>query len=105
MVKQFEVYLVSLNPTRGAEIQKTRPAVVISPNEMNNTLKTCLIAPMTTTLRNYPSRVRTEFRGKAGDIALDQIRAVDKQRMVKRLGVINKSSSAAILERLQEMFA
>ena len=77
MVSQFEVYLVSLDPTQGSKIKKTRPALVISPNEMNQTLRTVLVAPLTTTLRHFPSRVKTTFQGKKGDIALDQIRAVD----------------------------
>lgn len=83
MVRQFEVYLVSFDPRQGSEIKKTRPALVISPNEMNQTLRTVLVAPMTTTLRNFPSRVKTTFQGKKGDIALDQMRAVDRSRLVK----------------------
>lgn len=86
MVRQFELYLVSSDPTQGSEIKKTRPALVISPNEMNQTLRTVLVAPMTTTLRNFPSRGKTTFQGKKGDIALDQMRAVDRSRLVKKSG-------------------
>ena len=105
MVKQFEVYLVSLNPALGSEIQKTKPALVISPNEMNQTFKTVLVAPMTTTLRNFPSRVKTTFRGKKGDIALDQMRAIDQLRLVKKLGAIHHTTANKTLIVLQEMFA
>jgi mRNA interferase MazF len=105
MVRQFEVYLVSLDPTQGSEIKKTRPALVISPNEMNQTLKTVLVAPMTTTLRNFPSRVETTFHGKKGDIALDQMRAVDRSRLVKKLGAIHHAAAEKTLAVLQEMFS
>ncbi len=105
MVKQFDVYLVSLDPTQGSEIKKTRPCLIISPDEMNQPLNTVLIAPMTTALRNYPSRVKTTFHGKKGDIALDQIRAIDKRRLLKRLGSINHSAASKTLLLLQEMFS
>ncbi len=105
MVNQFEVYLVSLDPTQGAEIKKTRPCLIISPNEMNQALHTVLIAPMTTTLRNYPTRVKTTFQGKKGDIALDQMRAVDQTRLLKHLGVIHQVAAQKTLTILQEMFA
>lgn len=86
MVNQFDVYLVSLDPMQGSEIKKTRPCVVISPDDMNNHLKTVLIAPMTSTIRHYPTRVKTQFQGKKGEVVLDQMRAVDKTRLVKGLG-------------------
>ena len=105
MVKQFDVYLVSLDPTKGSEIKKTRPCLVISPDEMNKALNTVLIAPMTTTLRNYPTRVKTTFQGKKGDIALDQIRAIDKKRLVKQLGSIHHAAATKTLSVLQEMFS
>lgn len=89
MVKRFEIYLVALDPTTGSEIKKTRPCLIISPDEMNRTLKTVLIAPMTTTLRAFPSRVRVTFQSKKGEIVLDQIRAIDKDRLVKKLGKID----------------
>ena len=105
MVNQFDVYLVALDPTLGSEIKKTRPCLVISPNEMNRGLNTVLIAPMTTTLRNYPTRVKTTFKGKKGDVALDQVRAIDKKRLVKYLGQIHKSAAHKTLSVLQETFS
>ncbi len=105
MVNQFEVYLVALDPAQGSEIKKTRPALVISPNEMNHALKTVLIAPMTTTLRDFPSRVKTTFQGKKGEIALDQMRAVDRSRLVKKLGAIPHTTADKTLAVLQEMFS
>ena len=105
MVSQFDVYLVALDPTLGSEIKKTRPSLIISPNEMNCCLSTVLVAPMTTTLRNYPTRVKITFQGKKGDIALDQMRSVDKKRLVKCLGNVNKSAAQKTLSVLQEMFS
>lgn len=104
MVKRFEVYLVDLNPTRGSEIFKNRPALVVSPDEMNNHLKTVIIAPMTTKGRNFPTRVDCHFAGKDGQIALDQIRCVDKSRLVNKLGEINKPFGQQALEVLKVMF-
>ena len=100
-----DVWLVSLDPTRGAEIQKTRPCVVISPDEMNAHLMTVMVAPMTTVTRMYPTRVNVRFRRRAGQIALDQIRAIDRQRLVKKLGAINASTSDEIATTLVEMFS
>jgi mRNA interferase MazF len=105
MVDQFQVYLVCLDPTQGSEIKKTRPCVVVSPDEMNHTLKTVLVAPMTTALRNFPSRVKVTFQGTKGDIALDQMRAVDKKRLVKKLGSIHATTGGKVLAKLQEMFS
>ena len=104
MVKRFEVYLVDLNPTRGSEIFKTRPALVVSPNEMNKYLKTVIIAPMTTKGRPFPTRVNCHFHGKDGQIALDQVRSVDKSRLVKKLGSIELSFGHQALDTLQAMF-
>ena len=104
-VKRFEVYLISLNPTVGHEIQKTRPGLIISPNEMNDHIKTVIIAPMTTKERNYPTRIPCTFQGKKGKIVLDQIRTVDKARLVKKLGLVSKPVQRNILLILQEMFA
>lgn len=104
VIQRFEVYLVVLDPTLGSEIQKTRPCVVISPNEMN-ALKTVLVAPMTTKGNNYPSRIPFTFQGKKGQIILDQIRAVDKTRLVKKLGVLNEKIALKMLNVLQEMFS
>jgi mRNA interferase MazF len=104
-IKRFDIYLVTLDPTTGTEIQKTRPCVVISPDEMNKYIATVLVAPMSTKGHPYPSRVSCEFEGKAGQIVLDQIRAVDKVRLVKKLGRLNKDHQKAVLSVLGEMFA
>ncbi len=104
-IRRFDVYLVNLDPTLGSEIQKTRPCVVISPDEMNRHIATVIIAPMTTKGRPYPVRVSCEFAGKEGQIVLDQIRVVDKVRLVRKLGRINKPYQEAVLAVLGEMFA
>jgi mRNA interferase MazF len=104
-VRRFEVHLVSLNPTQGSEIRKTRPCLIISPDEMNKHIKTIIIAPMTSTIRDYPTRVTTMFQGKEGQIVIDQIRTVDKSRLIKKLGVIGSSTEKRVLRVLQEMFA
>ena len=104
-IKRFEVWLVHLGPTRGREINKTRPCVVVSPDEMS-ALSTVLMAPMTTRGFDFPCRVPCKFKGKKGLILLDQIRAVDKSRLVKKLGTIGGSSTQGELcATLQEMFA
>lgn len=103
MVKRFDVYLVTLDPTCGSEIQKTRPALVVSPNEMHN-LNTVIIAPMTTKSKNYPTRIPITFAHKKGFIVLDQIRTVDKSRLVKYLGSIDQISGIKALDSLREMF-
>ena len=105
MVNQFEVHLVSLDPTKGTEIKKTRPCVIVSPNEMNHTLKTTIVAPLTSTRRNFPSRVETSFEGKKGEVALDQIRAVDQGRLGKYLGKIDTKTANQMLTVLQEIFS
>ena len=105
VVKRFEVYLVNLDPTIGSEIQKTRPCLIISPDEMNNYIATIITAPMTTKGRDYPSRVNCEFEGKAGQIVLDQIRTVDRSRLVKKLGKISATTQREILTVLLEMFS
>ncbi|MDH3701944.1 MAG: type II toxin-antitoxin system PemK/MazF family toxin [Alphaproteobacteria bacterium] len=104
VVKRFEVYLVSLDPTRGSEIQKTRPCLVVSPDEMNAHIRTVIVAPMTTTLRNYPTRVTLTFKRKKGQIALDQIRTIDKARLVRKLGKIDRKTAEAVAAVLVEMF-
>lgn len=104
MVKQFEVYLINLDPTTGSEIKKTRPCVVISPNEMDG-LNTVIIAPMTSTCKLYPTRIPVFFEKKEGYIVLDQIRTVDKSKLVKRLGTIEKETAHNVIKILQEMFA
>jgi mRNA interferase MazF len=105
VIKRFEVYLVSLDPTVGSEIRKTRPCLVISPDEMNRHINTVIIAPMTTKGRSYPTRVACRFQGKAGQVVLDQLRTVDKARLVKRLGRISPAAQQGVLEVLAEMFA
>jgi mRNA interferase MazF len=102
---RFEVWLTTLNPTVGSEIQKTRPCLIVSPDEMNRHLSTVIVAPMTTGGRLYPSRVECEFEGTSGHVALDQIRTVDKARLMKRLGVIADPTASAVLDTLQSMFA
>ena len=104
-VKRFEVYLVHLDPTRGSEIKKTRPCVIISPDEMNRYIRTVIVAPMTTKGRDYPTRVACTFDKKVGQVVLDQIRTVDKSRLIKKLGVLNRSVQEEILAVLTEMFA
>ncbi len=104
-INRFEVFLVNLDPTVGHEIKKTRPCVVISPNEMNRYISTVIIAPMTSKGRNYPTRISCSFQGKSGEIILDQIRTVDQKRLVKKLGVISKTAQTKTLNLLQEMFA
>ena len=102
-LRQYEVYLVSLDPTVGHEIQKTRPCTVISPNEMNDTISTVIIAPMTTRSRPYPTRVKVRFREKEGWVVLDQIRTVDKERLFKKLGNLETNEIDHIKTVLQEM--
>lgn len=104
-VNRFEVYLVNLDPTLGHEIKKTRPCLVISPDEINHNISTVIIAPMTTRGRRYPTRITCSFQGKNGQIVLDQIRTVDKKRLVKKLGTISRSTQLKTLNILQELFA
>ncbi len=104
-MKRFDVYLVALDPTLGSEIKKTRPCVIVSPDEINRHIATVIVAPMTTKGREYPSRVSCRFQGKRGQIVLDQLRTVDKVRLVKRLGRIGPSVQNTVLEMLAEMFA
>jgi mRNA interferase MazF len=100
-----EIWLVSLDPTQGSEMRKTRPCLVISPDEMNRHLRTILIAPMTTAERPYPTRVSLVFQGKHGQVALDQIRSVDRQRLVRRIGKASSVTAHAVSAVLIEMFA
>jgi mRNA interferase MazF len=105
VVKRFEVYLVNLDPTIGSEIKKTRPCLIVSPDEMNRHIATVIVAPMTTTGKVYPTRVECKFEGKTGQVVLDQLRTVDKSRLVKRLGRLEKKTQQEVLTRLAEMFA
>ncbi len=104
VVRRFEVYLVNLDPTVGSEIKKTRPCLVISPDEMNRHIATVIVAPMTTAGRPYPTRVACRFGGKSGQIVLDQVRTVDKARLAKRLGTIGAAAQKSVLACLAEMF-
>jgi mRNA interferase MazF len=104
VISRFEVYLVNLDPTVGSEIKKTRPGLVVSPDVMNQNIRTVIIAPMTTKGQPYPTRVPCRFQGKDGQVVLDQIRTVDRSRLVKRLGRISNGTATAVLEILQEMF-
>ena len=105
VVNRFEVHLVSLDPTRGSEIRKTRPCLIVSPNEMNRHVRTVLIAPMTTGGKAYPTRVPVRFRGREALIVLDQLCTVGKERLVKALGSVNTDAQARVIAVLQEMFA
>ena len=105
VVKRFDVFLVSLDPTIGSEIQKTRPCLVISPDEMNRHISTVIVAPMTTKGREYPTRVSCTFRGKRGQVVLDQIRTIDKSRLVRRLGHVDNRIQRGVLGVLSEMFS
>jgi mRNA interferase MazF len=104
-VGRSEVYLVNLDPTRGSEIKKTRPCLVVSPDEMNQHIRTVIVAPLTSRGRPYPTRVPCRFAGHEGQVVLDQLRTVDRSRLVKRLGRIEHETMAAVLAILGEMFA
>ena len=103
-VTRFQVWLVSLNPTKGKEINKTRPCIVISPNEMS-ALSTVLVVPMTTRGFDFPCRIKCKFKNKNGLILLDQVRAVDKSRFIKKLGSIDEKTQVELCNTLQELFA
>jgi len=105
VVQRFEVYLVNLDPTVSREIRKTRPCVVISPDEMNRHIETIIVAPMTTKGRAYPTRVACTFLGKRGQVVLDQIRTIDRTRLVKRLGKLSGARGITVLAVLAAMFA
>jgi len=105
VIERFNIFLVRLDPATGAETAKTRPCVVVSPNELNRALATVIIAPMTTVCRGWPTRVEIYFQGKTGEIALDQIRAVDKSRLAKRLGKLDAETTNTVLDTLGELFA
>lgn len=103
-IRRGEVFLVNLNPTRGSEIQKTRPCVIVSPDELNEYLRTLIVAPLTTGGQAYPFRVPCRFGGRVGRIVLDQIRTVDRERLVRRLGQLPPATLGRALAVLQEMF-
>ncbi len=105
VARRFDVYLVTLDPTVGSEMRKTRPCVVVSPDEMNQHIRTVLVAPLTSKGTAYPTRVASRFGGRAGQVVLDQIRVVDVQRLLKRVGTLSPSAQAAVLTALSELFA
>lgn len=102
--QRSEVWLVSLEPTIGSEIRKTRPCVVISPNEINRLLKTVIVAPLTSTIKNYPTRLTIIFQAKKSSVALDQIRSVDKTRLLRKIGQLDLENSKTISQILVSMF-
>lgn len=103
--RRGEVHLVQLDPTRGSEIRKTRPCLIVSPDDLNEHLRTALVAPMTTGGRAYPWRTVCRFQRRSGFVALDQLRTIDQERLVKRLGRLAPSTLTEVLQRLQEMCA
>ena len=103
VIKQYDIFLINLDPTIGHEIKKVRPYVVVSPNEMNDNISTIIIAPMTTCSHSYPTRIPIEFEGKKGWIVLDQIRALDKRRFIKKLGELNEETISCLKGIIQEM--
>ena len=105
VVNRFDVYLINLDPTVGSEIRKTRPCLIISPDEMNQHIRTVLIAPMTTAGKDYPTRVKCRFKKKEGEIVLDQMRTIDKKRLIKKLGSIDSKTQSEVISILQRLFA
>ena len=106
VVNRFDIYLINLDPSVGSEIKKTRPCLVVSPDEMNRHIRTVIVAPLTTKEgKMYPSRVACEFRGKKGQIVLDQIRTLDKSRLIKKLGTVDPQIQVEVISTLQKMFA
>ena len=103
--KRFDVYQVNLDPVIGSEIARSRPCVIVSPDEMNIHLATVIVAPLTSSVKGWPSRVSSHFGSKKGELALDQLRAVDKRRLAKRLGELDEKTSAGVLATLAKMFA
>ena len=102
---RFDILLVSLDPSQGSEIKKTRPCVVVSPNEMNKYIRTIIIAPMTSKIRNYPTRVPITFENKEGSVVLDQIRTIDKSRIIRNLGTLDTQTATLVLEALNKIFS
>ena len=105
VVKRFDICLIDLDPTIGHEMQKARPCLVVSPDEMNRHISTVIVAPMTTKGSSHPTRVPCRFQGKEGQVVLDQLRTVDKARLVRRLGRLSAKAQAEVLRVLAEMFA
>ncbi len=105
VANRFDVYLTNLDPTVGSEIQKTRPCLIISPDEMNNHIRTVIVAPMTTAGKEYPTRVSCTFKKKKGQIVLEQIRTIDKAKLIKKLGAIDPATQLKVISILQRLFA
>ena len=105
VVNRFDVYLINLDPTVGSEIQKTRPCLIISPDEMNRHIRTVIVAPLTTAGKDYPTRINCRFHEKAAQIVLDQIRTIDKTRLIKNLGAIDSETQVRVISVLQRLFA
>ncbi len=105
VVNRFDVYLINLDPTVGCEIQKTRPCLIVSPDEMNRHIRTVIVAPMTSAGKDYPTRVSCKFKKKKGQMVLDQIRTIDKTRLVKKFGSINPETQLEVISVLQRLFA
>jgi len=105
VVHQFDVYLINLDPDVGSEIQKTRPCLIVSPDEMNRYIRTVILAPLTTAGKDYPTRVSCKFKKKKGQIVLDQIRTIDKARLIKKLGSIDSQTQLEVISVLQRLFA
>ena len=105
VVQRFDVFLINLDPTMGSEIKKTRPCLIISPEEINRHIRTVIVAPMTTAGKNYPTRVPCKFQNKKGQIVLDQIRTIDKSRLIKKLGIIDPQTQVEVISILQRLFA
>ena len=105
VINRFDVYLINLDPTVGSEIQKTRPCLIISPDEMNRHIRTVIVAPMTTAGKDYPTRVKCQFKKKKGQIVLDQVRTIDKTRLIKKLGKIDPETQVEVISVLQRLFA
>ncbi len=105
VVNRFDVYLINLDPAVGSEIQKTRPCLIISPDEMNRHIRTIIVAPMATAGKDYPTRISCKFKKKKGQIVLDQIRTIDKTRFIKKLGSINPETQLEVISVLQRLFA
>ena len=105
VVNRFDVYLINLDSTVGSEIHKTRPCLIISPDEMNRHIRTVIIAPMTSAGKDYPTRISCKFKKKKGQIVLDQIRTIDKTRLIKKLGSINPGTQLEVVSVLQRLFA
>ncbi len=105
VVNRFDVYLINLDPTIGSEIKKIRPCLIISPDEMNRNIHTVIVAPMTTAGKEYPTRISCTFQKKKGQIVIDQIRTIDKSRLIKKLGTIDPNTQLDVIAVLQRLFA